>query len=120
MAFVEPPVAMTIVIAFSNAFRVMMSRGLISRSMRCSSAGPTAAHSAAFSGANAGDDEEYGSDMPRVSMALDIVFAVYIPPHAPGPGQELRTMSARSSSPIAPATNWPYAWNAEMMSSLSC
>ena len=40
-----------------------------------------------------------------------------MPPHAPAPGHEFRTMSARSSSSIAPVTNCPYDWNAETMSS---
>lgn len=78
-----------------------------------------------FSGEVAGDELEYGSDKPRAceqdwghqnskvcqdcqvpckkremigaSVAVAIVLAVYIPPHAPGPGQALRTMSALSS-----------------------
>ena len=37
-------------------------------------------------------------------MADAIVLAVYMPPHAPAPGHELRTMSTRSSSSIVPAT----------------
>ena len=38
---------------------------------------------------HAGIEELYGTLNPRASIALAIVFAVYIPPHAPGPGQEL-------------------------------
>ena len=44
------------------------------------------------------------------SVAVAMVFAVYIPPHAPGPGQALRTMSFRSSSLMVPAMYLPYAW----------
>jgi hypothetical protein len=45
--------------------------------------------------------------MPSASMADDIVFAVYMPPHAPGPGQDCRTMPSRSSSEMEPETNSP-------------
>ncbi len=37
------------------------------------------------------------AEMAGASVAVAIVLAVYIPPHAPGPGQALRTMSALSS-----------------------
>ena len=36
--------------------------------------------------------------MPRASAAVAMVLAVYMPPQAPGPGQALRTISARSAS----------------------
>lgn len=45
--------------------------------------------------------------MPRASIADAIVFAVYIPPHAPGPGQACRTTSNRSSSVISSAAYAP-------------
>ena len=45
--------------------------------------------------------------MPIASIAVAMVFAVYMPPQAPAPGQALRTISARSSSPMVPARNWP-------------
>ena len=35
-----------------------------------------------------GLDEEDGKLIPRASIADDMVLAVYIPPHAPGPGIE--------------------------------
>ena len=38
---------------------------------------------------SAGVQDEYGSDKPRHSINDDIVLAVYIPPHAPAPGQDL-------------------------------
>jgi hypothetical protein len=41
------------------------------------------------------------------SIALAIVFAVYMPPQAPGPGQEFCTIISRSSSEMAPDTNSP-------------
>ena len=39
-----------------------------------------------------GVDELYGRLMPSASAADAIVFAVYMPPQAPAPGQELRTI----------------------------
>ena len=41
--------------------------------------------------------------MPIASIAEAIVLAVYIPPHAPAPGQALRTISKRSASSMLPA-----------------
>mmetsp|Transcript_15904 Transcript_15904/g.41237 ORF Transcript_15904/g.41237 Transcript_15904/m.41237 type:complete len:264 (+) Transcript_15904:302-1093(+) len=102
-ALVEPPVAMMSTIAFSNAARVMMSRGLRSIFMRLSSAAPAIRHSSRFRGSSAGMEEEYGNVMPIASMAEAMVLAVYMPPQAPAPGHELRTMSKRSFSSISPA-----------------
>lgn len=66
--------------AFSNADRVMISRGRIFFSSRLRMAAPTEAHSRSFSGYSAGNDEDPGRVMPRASAALAIVFAVYIYP----------------------------------------
>jgi len=49
----------------------------------------------------------FGRLMPSASIATAIVFAVYIPPQAPAPGQALRTISRRVSSSIAPDRNFP-------------
>lgn len=57
--------------------------------------------------------------MPRASMAEAIVFAVYMPPHAPWPGQAWRTISARWSSVILPVMHSPKLWNALTISSVS-
>ena len=92
-ALVEPPSTITTTIAFSKAARVMMSRGLRSSSSRLRIAAPARRHSSSFAGSSAGVDELYGSDMPSASIADAIVFAVYMPPHAPAPGQAWRTMS---------------------------
>eukprot|EP01018_Ginkgo_biloba_P020416 Gb_10527 [translate_table: standard] len=45
--------------------------------------------------------------IPMVSIALAIVLAVYMPPQAPAPGQELRTTFIRCSSLIDPLTYSP-------------
>mmetsp|Transcript_27655 Transcript_27655/g.110745 ORF Transcript_27655/g.110745 Transcript_27655/m.110745 type:complete len:383 (-) Transcript_27655:695-1843(-) len=117
-AFVEPPVAMTMVIAFSKAARVMICRGVMffSRSVRIA-APARSRHSPSFSSESAGDDDEYGSAMPSASIAEAMVFAVYMPPHAPRPGHACRTIVCRSSSEILPYAYSPYDWNALTMSS---
>jgi hypothetical protein len=57
-ALVDPPSAMMITMAFSNAARVMMSRGLRSISSMCLMALPAMKHSSIFSGSSAGMEEE--------------------------------------------------------------
>lgn len=64
--------------AFSNAERVMISRGKIFFSRRLTIAGPMEAHSSRFSGYSAGKDESPGSVIPKASAQDAIVFAVYI------------------------------------------
>ena len=63
-------------------------------------AAPARAHSSRFSGESAGELDEYGRDIPRASMAVAMVLAVYSPPHAPCPGQLCWTISRRSTSVI--------------------
>jgi 3-hydroxyacyl-CoA dehydrogenase/enoyl-CoA hydratase/3-hydroxybutyryl-CoA epimerase len=46
-------------------------------------------------------------EAPSASIAEAIVFAVYIPPQAPAPGQACRTISERSVSSILSAMNSP-------------
>mmetsp|Transcript_80 Transcript_80/g.178 ORF Transcript_80/g.178 Transcript_80/m.178 type:complete len:206 (-) Transcript_80:693-1310(-) len=106
-ALVDPPSAITVTIAFSNAARVMMSLGLRSSLRRFRIAAPAIRHSSIFRGSSAGMELLYGSVMPRASMAVAMVLAVYMPPQAPAPGQELRTVSKRVASSTLPATNSP-------------
>jgi|GEM_PF-3130968 len=47
--------------------------------------------------------------MPRASKALDMVLAVYMPPHEPVPGMACCSISLSSSSLILPAAFWPTA-----------
>ena len=56
-ALVEPPSAITTTMAFSNASRVMTSRGLMSRSSRLRIAAPLRRHSSSLAGSSAGVDE---------------------------------------------------------------
>ena len=55
--------------------------------------------------------------MPSASNDDDIVFAVYMPPHAPTVGQALRSMPSKSSFDILPAVNAPTASNGETIDS---
>ena len=95
-AFVEPPTAITTVIAFSKAFRVRMSRGRICR--RTASANTSAERAAlsAFSSSSAAIVEEPGRLIPIASNTDDIVLAVYIPPQEPIPGHAWRSTSSSS------------------------
>ena len=56
-----------------------------------------------------------GRLMPSASATEAMVFAVYIPPHAPSPGQMARSMRSRSSSLMVPALQAPTASKASMM-----
>jgi hypothetical protein len=58
-------------------------------------------------GFSAGIEALSGSAMPKASIAVAIVLAVYMPPQAPAPGQDFRTMSPRRASSIRPATYSP-------------
>ena len=107
---------MTVTIAFSKAARVMTSRGLRSCSRRRRTARPARKHSSSFPPSSAGVEDEYGRLIPRASIAQAIVFAVYIPPQAPAPGQLSWMMVFRSSAVIRPARNSPYDCAASTMS----
>lgn len=48
------------------------------------------------------------------SAAEGIVLAVYMPPHAPSPGQTARSMASTSASLIVPARQAPTASKASM------
>ena len=91
----------TTTIAFSSAERVMMSRGLMSFSRRVRIAKPASRHSCCLAGEMAGLEEEPGRVMPRASIAVAIVLAVYMPPQAPGPGHACRMISKRVDSSIS-------------------
>ena len=104
-AFVLPPRAITMVIAFSKAALVMISLGFKSIFNKCLIAFPAKKHSSIFNGSSAGIVLEYGNVIPEASIADAMVFAVYIPPHAPAPGHEFLTISFLSSSVIASVTN---------------
>ena len=56
-----------------------------------------------------------GSDIPIASATAAIVFAVYIPPQAPSPGQIARSIASTSERGIRPRAHAPTASNASMI-----
>ena len=93
-AFVDPPTAQQTAIAFSNASRVMMSRGRMPRFSMSRTASPEALDSSSRRTSSiAGIDADIGSDIPSATPIDDIVFAVNMPAHAPGPGHAARSRS---------------------------
>ena len=86
-ALVEPPSAMTTVMAFSKAFFVRMSSGRDAALAACPrTAAPARRQSSILAGEMAFCAELLGRLMPSASMALAMVLAVYMPPQEPGPG----------------------------------
>ena len=55
-----------------------------------------------------------GNDMPSASAALAMVLAVYMPPHAPSPGQMARSMASTSARGINPREHAPTASKASI------
>ena len=115
-ALVEPPSAMTTEIEFSNALRVMMSSGLMSSRIRFMTAFPARWQSLTFCSDTASWAELFARLMPSASIADAIVFAVYIPPQAPGPGIAVCSTSKSSASSILPPDRAPTASNTETIS----
>src|SRR5699024_12605105 len=62
----------------------------------------------------AGGAAEPGSDMPMASAVEAMVFAVYMPPHAPSPGPTARSMASTSPSVMVPARQAPTPSKASM------
>jgi hypothetical protein len=92
-----------------QAARVMICRGRRSRRTSSTSCRPAASVESAFSASSAAIVEVIGKLMPIASMADDIVFAVYMPPHEPTPGQALRSMPSKSVRDMRPAAEAPTA-----------
>ena len=101
--FVDPPSTVIKRTAFSKDSRVSMSLGLMSFSNKFLMAFPIRVHSSCFSELTAGLEELYGKLIPNTSIAEAIVFAVYIPPHAPAPGIAFLMTALNSSGVISPA-----------------
>ena len=106
-AFVDPPRAITIVIAFSKASFVIISDGFISFSSRSIIAIPASTQSWFFDEETASWLELPGRLIPNASIAEAIVFAVYIPPHEPGPSTDISSKWINSSLLIIPFENSP-------------
>ena len=101
-ALVEPPRAITTVIAFSNASRVIISSGRMFSFNKCKTAAPALLESAIFAGEIAACAELFGRLIPSASIAEAIVLAVYMPPQEPAPGMALISICSNSSREILP------------------
>ena len=95
-----------------------MSRGLISSLIKCIIASPALEESNILLLEVASCAELLGRLIPKASIADAIVFAVYIPPHDPGPGIAEDSISRSSISEIAPSECLPTASKTETTSVL--
>jgi hypothetical protein len=102
--------------AFSNAFFVRMSRGRRPDSSRRTTACPARSQSSRLASLMAACAELFGRLNPSASIAVAMVFAVYMPPHDPGPGHACCSRSANALSDRRPAACWPTASKTETMS----
>jgi hypothetical protein len=98
--FVEPPVATTTVMAFSNASRVRIWRGVIPFLQEVIAAFPELMQTSCARFRHRGTFALPGIDIPNASIADAIVFAVYIPAHEPGPGQAMPSSCLNASAVI--------------------
>ncbi len=108
-AFVDPPVAATVVIAFSIDARVTSDRGRTSPATSFIRVRPQARATSALRASVAGTSFAPSGDIPRNAMAVAIVFAVYCPPQAPAPGHARSSIMRSSRSAIRPAACAPTA-----------
>ena len=115
-AFVEPPNVIVTVIALIKAFLVIISLGVIFFSNKFFIALPEFIQSKFLSFDIAACEELPGRLIPRASTADAIVFAVYIPPHEPGPGMAFSSILFNSFSEISFFANWPTASKTETIS----
>ncbi len=108
-ALVEPPLAATPAIAFSNAARVAIWRGRRPRRSMSITSAPDWRPTSSLAGSVAAMLAVPMGESPRNSSAIAIVLAVNCPPHAPAPGQTTSSSSFRSWSLIFPAALAPTA-----------
>ena len=107
IVFVEQPIAISVRIAFSIAFSVIISDGLMSSLRRSITLSPACFARRSLSLITAGIVPEPGSDIPIVSVRQFIEFAVYIPEHEPQVGQAVNAQDSRFSSLILPTALAP-------------
>ena len=108
-AFVDPPTAIITAMAFSNAFLVIKSNGLISFSIAFTKVLALFSELSSFSKSSAAIVELWGRLNPKTSMTADIVFAVNIPPQLPAPGMQFFSTSFNLFLLIFPDVNCPTA-----------
>jgi hypothetical protein len=106
-ALVDPPRAMTVVMAFSKAGRVMIWRGRMLASSSPITASPDRTAYSRSRGSMAGTEADPGSDIPIASPTEAMVLAVNIPAQEPAPGQALRSSSSISSAVDPPSDRAP-------------
>ena len=107
---------MVVTIAFSNAARVMILRGVSPARTRRTAASPARRQSSTLLADTASWALEFGRLIPSASMAEAIVLAVYMPPQLPGPGMAVASTSCNVASDTVPAARPPTASNTETMS----
>ena len=105
--FVEPPVAAIEAAAFSREAFVTIRDGRTSFRTSSTASLPASSETPSRELSTAGMSFCPPGLMPRNSSAVDIVFAVYWPPHAPAAGQATFSSSCRSSAVIFPAAYAP-------------
>src|SRR5216683_1282383 len=108
-ALVDPPVAATPAMAFSNEARFTTSSGRRFSRRSWTTCSPAARVAAPLRGSSAGMLAYPTGARPSSSVASAMVFAVYWPPHAPGPGQATSSRSCSARSVILPAAWAPTA-----------
>ena len=95
-ALVEPPVAATEAMAFSNAARVTMSRGRNPFFTASTISRPHRTATSSLRASTCGTAAVPNGDSPMNSITVAMVLAVYCPPQAPAPGQAEFSMSSSS------------------------
>ncbi len=99
---VEPPVAAMLAMPFSSDRRSTKADGRTSRWTRSMTISPAWRAASSLAGSSAGMPLRPAGERPMNSRTVDIVLAVYWPPHAPGPGQATFSTSYSSSRVILP------------------
>ncbi len=112
---VEPPRAITTVMAFSKASLVMIWRAVMPRRSISTTASPERWAKPSRRRSTAGGAAEPGRLIPIASPTAAMVLAVYMPPQAPSPGQIARSMRSTSARVILPARHAPTASKASMI-----
>ena len=96
-------------IAFSSEALVMIWLGRRSRLSTSTTSRPASSATWPFLPSSAGTIDEPIGEMPSISNASAIVFAVNWPPHAPAPGEAALSISSSSLSSILPTACAPTA-----------
>ena len=106
--------------AFSKAFRVMMSRGQMFLRTSSMTWRPHSRPTSGLSGWVAGTLALPMGEIPSISNAMAMVLAVNWPPQAPAPGQAWSSMSFSSRSVILPDAWAPTASKTSWMVTSCC